>query len=123
MIAWLTSPWMGPVALGLRMVVGLFFVWLGWKGLSGDPQTVADYQRWGYPVGFRMLVAAGQVLGGLAFMVPQTSLWAGGMLLVILLGALATHALHDAPVTLVSPAVFALAVLLAIAPGLLGRPG
>jgi hypothetical protein len=122
-MAWLSSPLMGWIALALRGLVGLFFVWLAYKGLSGDPQTVADYQRWGYPDWFRTLIALGQAAGGLAFLVPQTSMWAGGLLMVILVGAFATHAWHDAPATLISPALFALAVVVALAPHWVERLG
>jgi len=94
----------------LRVALAGFLVLLAWKNLSGDPQMVADWQRWGYPDGFRRATAVAQLLGA-ALLVPTATCFLGGALLTgILLGAIATHLLHDPLPASLSPLVVLLLV-------------
>jgi len=92
--------------LVLRALVALFFVYLAWKNLSGDPQMVADFDRWGYPDWFRRTTAVLQVVGAL-LLIPTATCFLGGVLLAgILAGAVLTHLLNDPLAASVSPLVF-----------------
>ncbi len=55
------------------------------------------FLEWGYPSWFRLAVGAAEVLCGLALFVPRARLWACAVLLAIMAGAAATHALHGEP--------------------------
>ncbi len=110
------SSWLGTAAdlprfwvwvgLGARSLIAAFFVFLAWKNLSGDPQMVADFSRWGYPDWFRKATAWMQIAGALLLIPTATCFYGGAWLAVILLGALVTHLLHDPLVASASPLVF-----------------
>jgi hypothetical protein len=116
MSGWWTSPVVAGVAALLRVAVGAYFLFLAYRTLSGDAQTLADYQRWGYPDAFRILVGLGQLAGGAGLLLPQVSLWAGALLAVILVGAVGTHARHDAPASVLSPLLFLVLVAASLLP-------
>ena len=99
------------VGLGLRLLVAVFFVLLAYKNLSDDPQMVADFQRWGYPVWFRRMTSVLQIVGAV-LLVPTATCFLGGAILAgILVGALATHLMFDPLPASVSPAVFLVLVV------------
>jgi hypothetical protein len=107
------------VSLVLRVPLAAFFLWLAYRGLSGDAQTVADFQRWGYSARFLQAVGVAQAVGALALLVPQTC-FAGSLLLGgVLLGAIWTHVRFDPLATVLTPVAF-LAALAAVA--VLHRP-
>jgi putative oxidoreductase len=53
------------------------------------------FARWGYPDHFYLVIGALEVAGALALLVPRTAAPAALLLIVIMIGAGATHALHD----------------------------
>lgn len=124
------SSWLGSAAdlprlwvwagLGLRTLIAAFFVFLAWKNLSGDPQMAADFGRWGYPDWFRKVTAWMQIAGALALIPTTTCFYGGAWLAIILLGALATHLLHDPLAASASPLVF---LILLAATTVWFRPG
>jgi hypothetical protein len=107
--AQMSRPW-AAASLGLRIPLAAFFLWLAYKSLSGDPQLLADFQRWGYTSGFLRAVGTAQALGGLALLAPQTCL-AGSLLLCgVLLGAIYTHLRFDPLPSALTPVAFLIAV-------------
>lgn len=98
---------------GLRVLLAAYFCWLAYKGLSGDVAMAADFTRWGYPDWFRLAVAAAQLVGATALLVPNFRLAGVALLGVVLLGAIGTHVLHDPPLTALSPLVVMFLVLVA----------
>ncbi len=100
------------VGQAVRVGLAVFFLLLAWKNLSGDPQMAADFERWGYPAWFRQATALAQVAGAL-LLIPTATCFVGGVgLAMILLGALATHLMHDPWAASVSPAAFLVLVTL-----------
>jgi uncharacterized membrane protein YphA (DoxX/SURF4 family) len=90
----------------LRVLVALFFAYLGWKSLSGDPRTAADFRRFGYSDEFRMVVGAMQIAGAAALALPAVAFWGAALLAAVLCGAVYSHLRFDPPATLASPLVF-----------------
>lgn len=92
--------------LGLRLLLAAFFAFMAVKNLRGDAQMAADFARWGYADWFRLATAWMQLGGAAALLLGPTAFVGAALLAGVLCGALATHALHDAPATLLSPALF-----------------
>jgi hypothetical protein len=97
--------------LVLRSALAAFFVFLAWKNLSGDAQMLADWQRWGYSDGFRRATAVAQLVGAVLLIPTPTCFFGGALLTGVLLGAIATHLLHDPLPASASPLVFLLLVV------------
>ncbi len=105
-------------ALGaLAFLLGAFYVFLAVKNLRGDPQMLADYQRWGCTEGFRLLVACAQLSFGLLLCCRPLAFWGALPLALMMIGAIWIHARHDTqPRTWIPAAVFcALCATLAFA--------
>jgi len=96
----------------VRILLAAFFVFVAVKNLAGDATMAADFERWGYPDGFRVFTACVQILGAAALLHPSTT-FAGALVLAgVMVGAIATHWLHDPPATIVSPPVFLVLIAL-----------
>ncbi len=86
-----------------RLLLTLFFVYLAYQNLSGNPELVADFRRWGYPDWFRIATALAQIVGAILLVAPSTCFLGALLLAVVLIGAVGTHLLHDPWTTSLSP--------------------
>jgi putative oxidoreductase len=53
------------------------------------------FARWGYPDHFYLVIGAVEVAAGLALLVPRLAAPAAILLIVVMIGAGATHVVHD----------------------------
>ena len=53
------------------------------------------FARWGYPDHFYLVIGAVEVAAGLALLVPRLAASAAAILIVVMIGAGATHVLHN----------------------------
>jgi len=72
-----------------------FFLMAGVPKLQGASQTVRHFSEWGYSIGFMYLVGVIEVTGALGLLIPRVAGLSAIALAVIMLGAAATHAVHD----------------------------
>ena len=85
----------GTVALWIvNTLAAAAFVAIGLAKFGG-PAWAVKFERWGYPDGFYMVIGALEFAGGVLLLVPRVSSYAAALLGAILIGAAATHALHD----------------------------
>jgi putative oxidoreductase len=52
------------------------------------------FRQWGYPDGFYLVIGAVEVVGGLGLLVPRLASYSAIVLVVVMLGASATHIVH-----------------------------
>ena len=86
----------------VNILAAAAFVAIG-LGKFGSPQWAIRFERWGYPDGFYMVIGALEIAGGVLLLVPRLSSYAAALLGAILIGAAATHALHDEAARVASP--------------------
>ena len=85
---------LGRVALWVCQAA-LALMFLGAGGAKfGSPMWQRMFERWGYPDHFYLVVGAVEVAAGLALLVPRLASPASLVLIVIMIGAGATHAMH-----------------------------
>lgn len=101
-------------ALLLRVALAAFFVLLAAKNLGGDAHMAHDFRRWGYSLAFQRLVALAQVAGAVVLVFPSVCFWGGLLLVVLMLGAIATHLVHDPPATALAPLVVGILVAVSV---------
>jgi putative oxidoreductase len=93
---------------GLSIVLGLFFVVVGASKVT-SPGWAERFVDWGYPRWFRLVVAVVELGAGLALLVPSVRRFAALVLIVVMVGATATHVLHgEGPRAVVTLALTAL---------------
>jgi uncharacterized membrane protein YphA (DoxX/SURF4 family) len=67
------------------------------------PVWARNFERWGYPDGFYMVIGALEAGGAILLLVPKLSSYGAALLGAILIGAAATHALHHESARVAAP--------------------
>ncbi len=96
----------------LTIMLAAFFLFAGLTKLSGSPQQVSSFLRWGYPGWFLYFVGLMEAIGGAGLLVPRVAGVAAALLVGTMAGATITHLVHGewnaAPVPLVLLSVLCL---------------
>ena len=108
----------------LQVLLAALFVVIGIVKFA-DPSWARNFARWGYPSGFYMVIGALEAIGGICLLVPRIATYAAALLGVIMIGASATHLMHNEMRRVAGPLIY-LAVLAVIGVARLrvaARPG
>jgi len=87
------------------ILLALVFVAIGRSKLAG-PSSLAwaqRFQRWGYPTGASYVIGILEIVAGIAILIPRCRRVAAATLMLIMLGALCTHALQGEWARLIPP--------------------
>jgi putative oxidoreductase len=78
----------------LSIFLAVVFIAVGLSKLEGSSATrwTQRFLHWGYPAGSQYVVGAIETLGGIAIVIPRWRKAAAGILIVVMAGALYTHA-------------------------------
>ena len=98
----------------LTGVVALI-LWLNGVGkLMNSPAAIAEFEHWGYSRLFMYTVGTLEVFAGLFLVAPQMSIYGAFLVIILMLGAVVTHILHDPVINVLRPVaiiVFTLMVM------------
>ena len=91
----------------LAILLAVVFVRTGISKLGGPSASgwAGRLAHWGYPPYARYIIGALEILGGLGVLIPRCRRSAAVILAVLMLGALATHAVYGEYPRLVPPLV------------------
>lgn len=92
------------------LLAGLFAI-QGIMKLSGSPTWISRFRAWGYPDRFYFVVGLAELLGAVLLLIPRLAKFGAAMLIVVMVGATATHLTHREPQIMTT---LVLATLLAI---------
>ena len=117
--------WRGRLLTGLSWVLAVEFVVGGLIKLTA-PSMGERFVDWGYPSWFRLVVGAGELVGGALLLSPRRRFLGAALLVVILVGATLTHVVNGDPLSesVSAPLHLVLAAMVAWAsrPGRYGSP-
>ncbi len=88
------------------MIAGFAFFALG--KLTGNPEVVANFERWGYPDGFVYLIGVVEAIGALLLIVPRTAGYGALLLIGTMVGAVGTHLMNGEAAYIGMPLIFTL---------------
>jgi uncharacterized membrane protein YphA (DoxX/SURF4 family) len=71
----------------LTWLLALLFVAAGVQKVLALGSAATEFARLGYSAGFRLLIGALEIVGGVALLVPAAALWGAALLLAIMVGA------------------------------------
>jgi len=110
------------VCLAASFLVGAVTKFSGGPSFFG-PSYAVKFVEWGYPSWMRFVVGTGELVGGLALLVPARRFIGAAMLAVITAGATLTHVINHNPISesVAAPVTMALAltVVFAVRPTIL----
>lgn len=89
----MTLKTIGTWALTLLLV--LFFLYVGYKKLTGNEVTTQHFQEWGYALWLLKFVGILEVIGALLLLFPVTATSGAMLLAAIMIGASYTLLSHD----------------------------
>jgi len=90
--------WRGRLVTGLAWVLAVEFVAGGLIKLTA-PSMGERFVDWGYPSWFRLVVGAGELVGGALLLSPRRRFLGAALLVVILVGATLTHIVNGDPLS------------------------
>lgn len=64
-------------------------------GMAGEQFWIRDFQRWGYPDWFRIVVGAAELIAFALLLVPRFAACGAAVFAVVMLGAIFTHAANN----------------------------
>ena len=67
----------------------------GWLKVTGNISWVRDFHRWGYPDWFRTVVGITELTSMVLLLVPRFASYGASLFVVVMLGAIYTHATHN----------------------------
>lgn len=76
------------------LIAGLFLMMASQK-LMSDPETVANFTRWGMPDKIYFVIGTFEVLGAIGLLIPRLAGLAAVGLILLMGGALFTHLTHN----------------------------
>jgi uncharacterized membrane protein YphA (DoxX/SURF4 family) len=88
------------IATGMLAILFLTAGGAKFIGLMND-----EFKAWGYTADFAVMIGILEILGAVSLMFKRVAGWAAVGLIVIMLGAVWTHAVHQEYVAMVSPIV------------------
>jgi len=107
--------------LVLTILLALFFALQAFVKLTSLPAWVSGFRAWGYPEHFYLVVGAAELAGAVLLLVPKTRVYGAGLLMIVMLGAAVTHAVHRGPQFFVVVVIFGLLLSCAFATARLQR--
>src|SRR5882762_9147831 len=66
----------------------------GWLKVTGNIFWVRDFHRWGYPDWFRVMVGIAELTSMALLLIPRLASYGAMLFVVVMLGAIYTHATH-----------------------------
>lgn len=100
---------METAATIIQVVLALVFLGAGGSKLAGAQMQVANFQRYGYPQGFRLVTGAVEVIGAAGMVaglvMEEIAVAAGVWLAVTMVAAAYTDARHSPPAMVAAPLV------------------
>jgi len=93
------------VAWVLQVLCAVLFVVIG-TGKFADSSWQRRFEGWGYPPGSHLVVGVVEAVAGLGLLVPRAAPYSAATLMVVMVGAAATHAWHGEMQRLLPPIIY-----------------
>ena len=100
------------VAWTAQILLAVLYVLAASGKLISRPEWISRFRNWGFPDRFYLLIGALEILGAIGLLIPRLAGYAACGLIILMIGAAATHLVNGEGLQVLRPVVFLL--LLAI---------
>lgn len=90
----------------LKILTAMGFTIAGTVKITGNPQMIKNFEDWGYPAGFYLVIGVLELTGAILLLIPKTTFYAIIGLVTIMIGAVVTHLLHDPIQDILGPVIY-----------------
>ena len=98
----------------IRILVSTGFILASVGKLTKSDRVIQRFHDWGYFDGFYLFIGAVELSFAILLLIPRTSVYSAYVLIILMVGAMATHLLHDSPIQLLRPGVFMLFLVVTV---------
>ncbi len=98
----------------IRILVSIGFILASVGKLTKSERVIQMFQNWGYFDGFYLFIGVVELSFAVLLLIPRTSVYSAYVLIILMVGATATHLLHDPPIQLLRPGVFMLFLVVTV---------
>lgn len=99
----------------LTLLLAAAFAMAGFAKLSGAPQMVENFARWGLPGWFLLVTGAVELGAAVLLLAPRTAFYGSALLVPTMIGAALTHVVHGDPIAAAVPALVLLVLSAVVA--------
>lgn len=96
----------------VQIIMGALFLFASSGKVISHPMVIENFENWGYPHGFYMLIGIVELICGLLLFHPKTAGYATIMLMAVMTGAVVTHIVHEEWLILAKPIGHAIGLMI-----------
>ena len=90
----------------IQILLAAVYVLAAFGKLISKPQVIEMFRHWGFPDQFYLLIGVLEVLGAMGLLVPRMARYAAAGLIVLMIGATATHLINGEGLQVLRPLIF-----------------
>ena len=90
----------------IQIFLAAFYVLAAFGKLISRPQVIEMFRHWGFPDKFYLVIGVLELLGAIGLLIPRTAGYAAAGLIVLMIGAAATHLLNGEGLQVLRPLIF-----------------
>ena len=97
---------MKVILWAVRIILSALFLLASLGKVTGNPAIFDMFQDWGYSDWFCTFIGFFELIGAILLLIPKTTYYASIGLIILMIGALITHLIHDPIGQIIRPLVF-----------------
>jgi putative oxidoreductase len=90
----------------VQILLAVFYLLAASGKLMSRPQWIGLFRNWGFPDKFYLIVGVLEVLGAVGLLIPRLAGYAAAGLIVLMIGAAATHLINGEGLHVLRPLIF-----------------
>lgn len=94
------------IAWIFQVVMGVLYVIASAGKVTSQPEVITNFDLWGYPYGFYLIIGGLELIGGVLLFYPKTAGYAAVILMAVMIGAALTHIVHDEGLIVLKPLIY-----------------
>lgn len=90
----------------IQILLAAFYILAAFGKLISKPQVIAMFRHWGFPDKFYLVIGVLELSGAIGLLIPQMAGYAAAGLIVLMIGAGATHLINGEGLQVLRPLIF-----------------